>query len=321
MLRVGMLGVAHVHAPSYAHCLANREDAKLVGVFDHDRDRATSFSSSWKTAPLELEEFHSLVDAVVVCSENTKHLEYIELAASSGKPVLCEKPLAPSRKHYDAIKKVLDTTHIMLMTAFPCPFSPVFQRLKERVDSGEIGNIVAVNATNRGRCPFGWFVDPDQSGGGAMIDHVVHVADLLYRLLGERPTSVCAQIGNNMYGESWDDTAHLTIGFPSGVFATLDSSWSRPQNYKTWGDVTLKVVGDQGVIEADLFGQGLLVLTDRARMTGTASDIDRLMVDEFLNAVREKRTPIVTADDGLAASLVALSGYESASVGQSVTLA
>lgn len=316
-----MLSTAHVHAPGYARALANRKDAELVGIFDADAERGKSFASSWNTKRLDLEEFMSVTEAVVVCSENTKHLEYIELAARAGKPILCEKPLAPTKGHAEQIRAVLRETGVMLMTAFPCPFSPAFQRLQQRVQAGEIGKVLAINATNRGSCPGGWFVDTELSGGGAMIDHVVHVTDLLRRLLGEEPSSVFAQIGNNMYGKEWDDTAHLTIDFPSGVFATLDSSWSRAAGYKTWGDVTLKVIGESGVIEVDLFGQGLLVLTDRYRMAGTGSDLDSLMVGEFIDAIREKRDPIISADDGLRASLVAVAGYESVKLQRSVSLA
>ena len=153
-----------------------------------------------------------------------------------------------------------------------------------------------------------------------MIDHVVHVADLLRRLLKEEPTSVTAQIGNNMYGQDWEDTAHLTIDFPSGVFATLDSSWSRHKNYKTWGDVALRVTGEKGVIEADLFGQGLSVTTDHAWHLGTGSDLDGLMIDEFVSAIREGRQALVTAEDGLRASAVAILGYESVRAQKKVAL-
>lgn len=260
-------------------------------------------------------------DAVVVCSENMLHAELIEAAAQAGKPVLCEKPLAPSREHADRIRHAVQTTEVMVMTAFPCPFSPVFQRLLQRVRAGDIGRVLAVNATNRGTCPFGWFTRAELSGGGAMIDHVVHVADLLWRLLGEAPETVVSQTGTNMYSQEFDDTAHLTLGYPSGVFATIDSSWSRPQNYRTWGDVTLKVLGEKGVIEADLFGQGVSELTDRYRNLGTASDLDGAMVGEFLKAVTTGRPPSVTAEDGLRASAVAIAGYESAYTGRASRVA
>lgn len=156
-----------------------------------------------------------------------------------------------------------------------------------------------------------------------MIDHVVHVADLLRDLLGEEPSRVQAQIGNNVYGKEWEDTAMLTLEFPSGVFATLDSSWSRPKSYRTWGDVTMNVVGDQGVIELDMFGQEVQKFSAAAvthQSLGFGTNLDALMVAEFFNAVREGRTPLVTGWDGLQAAKCALAGYESVKRGQPVAV-
>lgn len=316
MTRIGMLSAAHVHAPSYASALADRTDAEFVGLWDDDAVRSTAFVEQWGGKSFRsMEDLFEACDAVVVCSPNMQHAGHIEACARAGNPVLCEKPLAPTREYAERIEKVLTETGVMCMTAFPCPFSPVFQRLAQRIESGEVGKVLAVSATNRGKCPFGWFVDRSLSGGGAMVDHVVHVADLLRRLLGEEPCRVSAMTGNNMYGEDWEDTAHVTLDYPSGVFATLDSSWSRYKNYKTWGDVTLRVTGEKGVIEADLFGQGLTLWGESCCHLGTGSNLDALMVDEFLAALREDREPSVTWRDGLAASMVAVRAYESLAVG------
>ena len=203
---------------------------------------------------------------------------------------------------------------VRLMTAFPCRFSPAWVALKEKVAVGEIGRLRAVTATNRGTCPFGWFVNPALSGGGAMIDHVVHVADLLHDLLAEEPLRVQAQTGANMYGEDWEDTAMLTLEYRDGVFATLDSSWSRPTQFRTWGDVTMHVVGDEGVIELDMFGQEIQHFHPGERthtVGGYGSDLDSLMVAEFIGACLEHREPSVTGEHGLAAVKVALAGYKS----------
>ncbi len=146
-----------------------------------------------------------------------------------------------------------------------------------------------------------------------MIDHVVHVADLLNRMFGERANSVHASTGNNVYGQDWEDTAMVTVGFPSGRFATIDSSWSRPAGFKTWGDVTLKITGEKGMIELDLFMQGLDAYgaSAGASTVGFGSNLDEMLFAEFVAAINEGRKPSVTLEDGLAASQVALAAYRS----------
>jgi predicted dehydrogenase len=314
-IRVAALSAAHVHAPSFIRCFMDHPDAELVGVWDEDQERGQTFAKErnldFQADPQELLKN---ADAVVICSENLRHADHIEMAAKAGKAILCEKPIAASRDQLNRIEKTIADTNVPFMTAFPCPFSPAFQRMKQRLGSGEIGKVLALATTNRGSCPWGWFTETDKSGGGAMIDHVVHVTDLLRRLLNEDPQSVYAQIGSNMYGQAWDDTAVVTISFPSGVFATLDSSWSRTPNYWTWGDVTLKATGEKGIVESDLFGMGIEVYTTEPptrRTLGLGADFDALMVAEFLASLAQSRSPLTTLQDGLWSSRVALAAYDS----------
>ena len=113
----------------------------------------------------------------------------------------------------------------------------------------------------------------------------------------------------------------LTIDYPSGVFATIDSSWSRPKSYKTWGDVTMKIVGEKGVIEVDLFVQSVDWYSNSSGahgLVGYGSNIDQTMVDEFLRSVQANDAPKTTMKDGLAATKLVIAGYESAESGQPV---
>lgn len=315
--RVGVVSAAHVHAPSFVSCLKSDPGAEVVGIWDDDSARGKAFAEKWGLSFVDsMDSLLGDSQAVVVCSENMKHAGQISAAVEAGKHVLCEKPIVPVREQLEQVSSVVASAKTVTMTAFPCPFSPTFGAMKGRVSSGELGDVLAVCATNQGTCPGGWFTDSALSGGGAMVDHTVHVADLLRRVLGEDPVWASAQIGNGMYGQSWEDTAMVTVGFGSGVFATIDSSWSIPKGYKTWGNVKLNVVGSKGVVEADLFVQGVDVYGESgARRVGTGSNLDALMVREFLAAIEEDRTPTVTLEDGIWASRVAMAAYESARSG------
>ncbi len=323
-LRVGLLSAAHLHVSSYASACKAHPDVEWVGMWDDDADRGRQFA---ETRGIEfLSSFDAMMtrcDAVVVTSENTRHAELTIRSAQAGKHILCEKPLAASEEHGRQMLEAAEKAGVKMMTAFPCRFSPAYRILKKRVLEGEIGQVRAICATNRGRCPFGWFVERELSGGGSMIDHVVHVTDLFRDLLGEEPVRVQAQIGNNVYGQEWEDTAMLTLEFADGVFATLDSSWSRPNTYHTWGDVTMNVVGDLGVIELDMFGQSVHRwaagdITHSSNVFG--ADMDAFMVDDFVRACLDDRPLTVTGFDGMQAARVALAGYESVRVGQPVSL-
>jgi predicted dehydrogenase len=325
-LRFGLVTAAHLHVWSYVDALKSHPEAEIASIWDHDAVRGQAFAQ--KSGVPYVDTFDDLLDscdAVVIVSENNIHAEFGIAAAKAGKHILCEKPLVTNEEDGDDFIAAAKDSGVKLMTAFPCRFSPAYRLMKDRIAAGEIGAVKAICATNRGRCPFGWFVDADLSGGGSMIDHVVHVGDLLRDLTGEEPARVEAQIGSNVYGQTWEDTAMLTIEFPSGIFASLDSSWSRPSTYKTWGDVTMNVVGEKGVIELDMFGQeahqyraGEVTYTS----AGFGSNLDALMVNEFIRACLDDREPLVTGTDGLQAAKIALAGYRSvASNGHPAALA
>lgn len=323
-LRIGFLGVAHMHAYGYAQAIASLPDIEAVGVWDAEGARATKFwESTGITAIADREELLASTDAVIICSENTSHAELGMLAATAGKHTLCEKPLVTDIMAGEAWIEQCKTAGVKLMTAFPCRYSPAFARLADTNAKGELGRLLAICSTNRGSCPFDWFVETEKSGGGAMIDHTVHVADLLRALLGKDPVRVQAQTGNLMFGQDWEDTAMLTLDYADGFFATLDSSWSRPKSYKTWGDVTMNAVFERGVVELDLFNQHVDVYRNQSMRHGLAgygSDLDRLLVSDFLRCIREDTEPRVTGKDGLAAARIALAGYESARRGTAVAV-
>jgi predicted dehydrogenase len=321
-LRVGLLTAAHLHVWSYVGCLRRHPDAEIVGVWEEDPALVARFAADAEIPVVDdLDRLLESCDSVAIVSENVRHAELAIRAARAGCHVLCEKPLATTEADGLAMIAAAEEANVRLMTAFPCRFSPAWARVKARVARGDIGDIKAICATNRGRCPFGWFVEPAKSGGGAMIDHVVHVADLLRDLLGVDPIRVQAQTGHRMYGEAWEDTAMLTLAYEDGLFASLDSSWSRPQGYYTWGDVTMNLVGSKGVIELDMFGPHVHATQGtRVFAGGYGSDPDAAMVHEFVSACLEGRTPAVTGLDGLRAARIALAGYQSAATNSAVDL-
>jgi predicted dehydrogenase len=240
-VKIGMMSFAHMHAASYAHSIVTRPDTEMVGIADHDPHRAKAMAEAFGTKAFE--SYEALLsepglEAVVIASENVKHRELTELAASAGKHILCEKPIATTIEDGEAMIAACKNAGVQLMTAFPCRYSAVMQRLYAALQKGDAGDILAFRGTNRGRNPGGWFIEKEHSGGGATIDHTVHVTDLMRWMLKDEVKEVYAEISNNIGHQAFDDVGFLTLTFQKGVFATLDASWSRPKSFPTWGDVS-----------------------------------------------------------------------------------
>ena len=316
-VRMGILSFAHMHTYSYANCILSNPACDLVGVADADMNRAEKLASQLGcSAYRSYEELLDVptLDAVVIGSENVHHKQLTELAASAGKHILCEKPLATSIQDAEFMIETCKSNGVQLMTAFPCRFSPVMKRLKQMIDSGKSGRILAFRGTNRGSNPGGWFCNPPLSGGGATIDHTVHVTDLMRWLLKEDVSEVYAEISNGIQHQDFDDVSFISMTFPSGVFATLDASWSRPMAFPTWGDVTLEVITDRGTISMDMFSQNLVQYSNRSHNISWynwGGNMDYGLIDSFVNSLAMGKQVEVSGLDGLKATEVALCAYQS----------
>lgn len=337
-LKIGVMSFAHGHADGFLRALVERDDVE-VRVADEDTERARrhALAAGIPDAALADSYEHLLdwaPDGVLVCSENARHAELTELAASAGAYVLSEKPLATTSEGCQRMVDACERAGVGLMTAFTVRFMQPVRSLRTLVNSGELGRIIGVAGTNPGSNPGSWFTDPALAGGGAMIDHTVHVVDLLRWMLGSEPVSVYAQTNRLLYPDLEVETAgNLAVTFDDGVFATVDCSWSRPKSYPTWGTVTLQLVAENGVVNLDAFAQtiesyydGVIGATgDRSAAEGArwvpwAGGGVSELIDEFVDAIRTRRRPVPDGVDGMRATNVALAAYRSARSGQPVAI-
>jgi predicted dehydrogenase len=330
-LRIGIMSFAHLHAEGYINNLRHSPHVEYIGMADHDPERARIYADRFDS-PL-YPDYEALLaqnlDGVIICSENNRHRELTELAAAAGVHVLCEKPIATTIDDAQTMINFCKSANVNLMIAFPMRFSAAAQQVKASLARGDMGKVHCANATNQGENPDyhrGWFSDPELAGGGAVMDHTVHVVDLLRWYLNAEPVEVYAEVDNLFYPDTvkTDTAGLLMITFDSGVFITLDTSWSRPAFYPTWGNVKIDLVCENGVLRTDYFRQKLDVY-EGARKHPLwhfwGSDPNQGMVDEFLNSIREQRPPLITGEDGLRALEVVLAAYESGKTHQTVTLA
>ncbi len=329
-MNIGIMSFAHLHAEAYINNIRAIPGVRLVGIADDDLARGRYFAQHFNTPlfPSYADLLAEKPDGVIVCSENTRHRPLVEMAAQAGVHVLCEKPLATTRADAQAMQDACHQAGVILMTAFPMRFSAPLQQVKARLDAGDLGRVYCLSTTNQGQMPMAhraWFVDPKLAGGGAMMDHIVHLADVLNWFFGTAVTTVYAQSNRILHADSVDvETGGLVaLTFADGLFATIDASWSKPLNYPTWGGLTMELISEKGLTVVDAFSQNLNVYRQEPAAHQWAywgSDANQAMIAEFVAAIREQRPPAVTGEDGRFALEIVLAAYESASTGQPVAL-
>jgi predicted dehydrogenase len=327
-MRIGILSFAHLHAEAYVQNLRRVPGVEVIGFSDTDPERGRRFSQAyglrwfWTHEDLLAEQ----PDAVIVTSENANHREHVELAARAGAHVLCEKPIATDTDDARAMREAVEVAGVTFMTAFPMRFSPAVQAARETVGEGALGRILAVVGVNHSENPKrhrAWFAERALAGGGATIDHTVHLADLYRWIFQTEVAEVMAEVSNPFDPEVDVDTAGLLLlRLASGVPASIDASWSRPANYPRWGHLKMEIVGEKGTLLLDAFAGHLHVWRGGPARTyewlGFHPDPNQGMIEAFVASVRAGAPPPVSWNDGFEAMRVALAAYRASAEGRPV---
>jgi UDP-N-acetylglucosamine 3-dehydrogenase len=325
MPNLAIIGFEHVHAAHYLAALKQLPEVKLF-VAEKEAQRLTPYKSQLEGVPV-FSDFRRLLeevslDGAIVCTDNAGHRDAVNQCARSHVHILCEKPIATSLEDARQMLALCEANQVILGICFPVRQSPVLAQAREVIRQGGMGKIRAIKATNHGTMPGDWFADPIRSGGGAIMDHTVHVADALRWLLDAEFTRVFALSAIRLYDIPVEDCGLLSLEMNNGVFVTLDTSWSRPnRSFPLWGDVTLRVIGEKGVLDLDLFPWTLNYFSEEAEKhlaIAGDGDLNYKMLINFLEATHGNGTVSATGRDGLRALEVVMAAYRSVSSGQPV---
>ncbi|MBC7643773.1 MAG: Gfo/Idh/MocA family oxidoreductase [Thermoleophilia bacterium] len=323
-LKVAVLGTRHVHAEGLVQ-IAAATGATIVGA--HERDPRAR--SAWAGLGLgnigTREAVLAEADAVIVAGTNAERVDDTLAALEAGCAVLSEKPVAMNEADLERLLAHINAASSgKLSVALPVRFGGALVRARDAIRAGSIGTPIAGRGTNHGQFPGGWFGSLADAGGGAIMDHTVHVSDALCWLLDDRIEAVYAESTHKMYPNiEVESGGILTMNFASGFFASLDASWSRPASFHTWGDVWVEIMGTEGRIVinpmarhmnhfSEQAGKLLTVGYDEGDMTGD-------MVRAFLaSAAGAEPTDVAPASlaEGVHASETVFAAYRSCASGK-----
>jgi predicted dehydrogenase len=332
-VKVGIASFAHMHAFSYANVLKQMDNVELAGFCDLNEARAKRVGQEFKIPRVPTYEKLAAMDgldAVLVTTETAHHVDAALAAMEHGKHVIVEKPIATSLEDARRMVDAASRHGVKLFQCYPCRFHPSAQKAKEAIASGAAGDILGISSTNHGRMPdpgdpaTAWFSSKKLAGGGAVMDHTTHAADLMFWLTGWTPRHVFG-IAKRLFHDNidCDDAGMVLISFENGVAASIDPSWNRPAAYPTWGDLTMIIYGSKMTITIDMFNQNIDVFSNTPERPAVwhpfGSDVDRGMLEQYITAIIEDLPPPVTGNDGYRALKVALMAYESNEKSTSVT--
>lgn len=258
MVGAGLVGKRHVET------LRRSDLACIASVVDPDPS-AAAFA-----AEQDLVRHETLADmlaseppdGVIVATPNQLHVEHGLACLGAGLPLLIEKPIADKARAARGLVEEAERLGIPLLVGHHRRHNPIVQAAKVRIDSGAIGEVVAVQAA----C---WLYKPEdyfeaawrtRQGAGPVFINLIHDIDLLRYLLGE-VVAVQAFDSNEARGHEVEDTAAILLRFESGALATVTVSdsivapWSweltAAENpvYPATGQACYLIGGTRGAIE------------------------------------------------------------------------
>lgn len=227
---LGCGGFAHVHAKNL---ITLPEEIELAAFCDHHEKNAREFSEKYAqgkgslyTVPREMFEKANL-DLVVICLPPFAHTDEVELAAQHGVHILIEKPIALSSEHAWRMVEAAENTRIKTQVGFMFRFGTAIERLKELIDSGEIGTVGLMSARyfcNSLHAP--WWRDRSKSGG-QLVEQIIHMVDLMRYLMGDA-VSVYSRQENLFHRDIADytveDVSATIFGFQGGAIGVIHAT-------------------------------------------------------------------------------------------------
>ncbi|HEY8512090.1 MAG TPA: Gfo/Idh/MocA family oxidoreductase [Cyclobacteriaceae bacterium] len=261
-LRLGIAGLTHGHV-GWAFESAKKGDIEIVGIAEPDRAVAQRYATRYGFPMTKiyssLEEMLNATrpTAVAAFGSILAHRDVVRACAPQGIHVMVEKPLAISAEHASEMIGLAEQNGIILMTNYETTWYPTNHLAFKWVKDNKIGTIrkIVVHDGHEGPKEIGvqeeflaWLTDPEQNGGGAVIDFGCYGANLaLWLMNGRLPDQVTA-VTQTLKPEIYprvDDEATIILAYPD-TQVIIQASWNWP-----YGRKDIEIYGTDGYIFAE----------------------------------------------------------------------
>lgn len=257
----GFIGCGEATEKKSGPAFEQVKGSSVVAVMSRDAEKAKSYAqrhgiSKWYTDAQELVD-DPQVNAVYIATPPSSHATFAIMAMRAGKPVYIEKPMASSYEDCTRINRISEQTGIPCFVAYYRRYLPYFQKVKELIQNGAVGNVINVQihfaqpprALDYNSKNLPWRVLPVISGGGYFYDLAPHQLDLLQDMFG---VILHAKGYTSNRGGLYkvEDTLSASFQFENGLPGS--GSWCFVAHESATEDC-IEIIGDQGVLRFSVF--------------------------------------------------------------------
>jgi predicted dehydrogenase len=321
-VNVGLVGAGNISDTHARAALA--AGLRIAGVYGDNHTRAGQLADRYGVpafASLDALLAHRPIDLVIIGSPSGLHAGQAIAAARTGRHVLVEKPLDISTARIDRLIAEAARAGVTLGVLFQDRLKPDIVEMKRRLDAGAIGMPLLATGEVKWFRPRDYYSSSrwrgtwELDGGGALMNQGIHTVDLLLHLLGP-VAAVSGVTATRFHDIDAEDTATALVEFVNGAQGTIDVTTAAPPGLPrrlhlagTTGSLTL--VGDRLI---DVAGAGPVPQAQENAASPVVSDIShhRRMVEDFVDAIANRRAPACDAGEGRRSVEVVEAIYRSA---------
>ena len=227
VLNVGVAGCGY-WGPNLIRNFSQLPDCRVKQVCDTEENRLAHMKKLYPSV-VTTKAFEDLVkdkdlDAIVVATPVHLHYELAKKSLSAGKHTFIEKPMATSSAECEELVKLAEKNKLTLMVGHTFIYSSPVRRIKEIVDSGDIGEIQYISSR---RLNLGLF----QKDINVTWDLAPHDISIILYFMGRPPATINCQ-GKAHVNKQIEDVTNMSLNFDNGGFAIIQSSWLDPNKVR-----------------------------------------------------------------------------------------
>jgi UDP-N-acetyl-2-amino-2-deoxyglucuronate dehydrogenase len=341
-MHIGILGAGNI-SDTHARAARAIPGVEVVAVYGQNQRRTAALADAHGARAYDtLERFldHRPMDIVAIGTPSALHAQEGIAAAERGLHVLVEKPIDVTTERADALIAAATRARVTLGVFFQDRLKPDVVKLKEVIDRGTLGTpVLASGHVKWYRTPAyyaesRWRGRRALDGGGALINQAIHTLDLLLHLWGPI-VSVDARAATRLHRIEVEDTLVATMTFATGALGIFEGSTAvypgYPRRLELTGSNGTAVIDHDSLVTLDLTDDAggpssIVTKVDAAAAQNAASPTvsdatpHRRILEDFIAAIRENRTPACDGREGRRSVAVVEAIYRSAREGGTVTI-
>lgn len=316
-LGIAVIGLGPASLPHSKSLLDLAGRVEVRFAVSRSAERARAYAGQFPfptTTDLDAVLADPTVDAMIVLTPPSSHLDVSARCLEAGKHVLVEKPLELTSERGQRLVDVSRRTGRVFGVVLQHRFRPASLRLKAALDAGELGSVEAAFLNVPWWRPQSYYDEPGRGtlardGGGVLLTQAIHSLDLFRSLVGVSRVAAAQARTTGLHRMETEDYVSALLETGSGAPATLITTTAAYPGYPE----RIEITGTKGF--ASLIGGRLRLafldgreeIVEAEGSTGSGANImdfphdaHRAVIADFLDAVETGRDPVVTGEEALA---------------------